>query len=136
MGATSSRTVSTPSPSATRRPRRRASGEESRSGMKRASTLSRPRARTARAATTELSTPPERPTTSPRRFSVPRTCSRSAASIREVAAAGSIPRTSLENMVLRAKASIADGPLMASLKVANAKEGTMRRLPKPGSGNC
>src|SRR4051794_10771337 len=61
--------------------------------MRRASVRSAPKARARSAVTTALSTPPETPTTAPRRRSVPRTCSRSARTIRSLSASGSMAST-------------------------------------------
>src|SRR5436190_4570908 len=79
---------------ARRAPSRVASAEESRSGIEMPSTRSAPRARAHSAATTELSTPPERPTTAPRRFRVERTCSRIVCSMPTATAAASMFSTS------------------------------------------
>ena len=65
-----------PSASATRRPRRRLSGSESRSGISTPSTFFGPSAATASAAETLESMPPESPSTMPRRRSRFSTCSR------------------------------------------------------------
>ena len=62
--------------SASIRPRRSASSDESRSGMRSPTTRSFPSARVQSAATTELSMPPDMPTTAPRRRRTWRTCSR------------------------------------------------------------
>src|SRR5712691_1653898 len=61
----SSATVGTPTVSATSKPKALESAAESRSGIRRPSTFSRPNARAQRARTTLLSIPPERPTTAP-----------------------------------------------------------------------
>jgi hypothetical protein len=70
VGAMSVTWDSTPRCSHSRRPRAVLSGEDSRSGRSNANTRSAPTARTASAAQTELSMPPETATTSPRLRSV------------------------------------------------------------------
>ncbi len=67
----SSTTAGVPSFVVSMRPSVRDSGDESRSGMNSTCTRSAPNARAHRQVTTELSIPPESPTTMPRRFSSP-----------------------------------------------------------------
>ena len=69
----------------------------SRSGITSASTRSAPSARAHSVVTTELSTPPESPTTAPLRRSVPSTWARMAATISATAAAASSFSTSAVN---------------------------------------
>src|SRR4051812_23629560 len=96
MGAMSSEAVARrPTVSAISLPSRSESGDESRSGMKSPSTRSLPRARAQSAATTELSTPPDKPTTAPRRCKGGNTRARIGSSIRAHspdAAPGKTPR--------------------------------------------
>ena len=66
--------------------------------MKMPSTRSLPSALTHRAATTELSMPPERPTTAPRRRSVPMTCCRMDSATDAATAGASIARISFVNI--------------------------------------
>ncbi len=63
-------------------------------------TRSGPRARTQSAAVTELSMPPDMPTTAPRRRRVPMTCSRIDSATRVDSFASSIRSTSRENATL------------------------------------
>src|SRR5258706_14507524 len=91
---------------ATRRPSRRLSGSESCSGISTLSTLRGPAARTQSAATTLLSTPPERPTTTPRLRRSFSTWPRSVAEICSTAAAGSMRRASVLNCGLIAAPSL------------------------------
>jgi hypothetical protein len=72
------------------------SGEESRSGMWMPKTRSLPSALTASAAVTELSMPPDRATTMPRRFRET-TLARMLSAMRSASAAQSRLRTSFEN---------------------------------------
>ncbi len=94
----SSTTYRIPSCSASSRPSRSASSDESRSGSSSPNTRSAPSARVARVATTELSTPPDIATTTPRRRRSPRTMDRICASIPSASRRGSIWRASRENM--------------------------------------
>lgn len=88
----SSVTLSIPSCSAKDRAMFRLAGSLSRSGMNRPRTCFGPTASTARAAQTELSTPPLMPTTSPRRLRDVASCSLSVSHTRDTTAAGSISR--------------------------------------------
>ena len=80
------------------------SPDEWRSGIIRPSTFSGPRARTHSAATVELSTPPERPTTAPRRLRVPRIWARIVREQSSATVAASMSRTAEENMVTMRRA--------------------------------
>ena len=91
-----STTAVTPRCSAIILPRRSESSDESRSGMNSPSTLSLPRARVHSVATTELSIPPDSPTTAPRRRQACMTCCRIACSISSATLVASMESTSFE----------------------------------------
>src|SRR3954465_11903630 len=95
----SSTAYSMPSCSATRLPRVRLCGDESCSGSIRPKTRDVPSARTASAAHTALSTPPEIATTAPRRRSAVPMMSTRRLAIRSVSTAASIARMSGCNAV-------------------------------------
>src|SRR5712664_201100 len=91
--------------SATRRPSRVLSLDESCSGSSSANTRSRPKARAASAAHTELSMPPETATTTPRRRSTRPTISTRRALISAVSAAQSMSSTDASSAVSGARAA-------------------------------
>src|SRR5687768_11559732 len=93
----SSTRYSMPRPSATSRPSRVVAAEESRSGSSNPSTRCGPKARTASAAHTELSTPPESATTTPRRCRTRDTISTRRRAMRAVSAAQSMWNTDADN---------------------------------------
>ena len=90
----SSSTDRIPRLSVSMRPRLRLSGEDSDSGMKRATTRSLPRARAHSAATTLLSMPPDTPRTAPFRRKSLNTTSRIPATMRSTSLAGSMRKSS------------------------------------------
>ena len=108
----SSVTVSMPSASATRLPRRRLSGSESRSGISTPSTFFGPSAATASAAETLESMPPERPSTMPRRRSRFSTCSRIASAMRATSAVASRRSQSSPSCGRRARVEALDAGTM------------------------
>src|SRR6478672_4965829 len=87
-----------PALSAARRPSSSESGDDSRSGMSRARTRSGPRARAQSAAQTLLSTPPDRPRTTPRLRIRCTTADSIAAAISAVTCTGSIRSRSIETL--------------------------------------
>src|SRR3954466_4404642 len=143
----SSTAYSMPSCSATDLPRVRLFGDESCSGSMRPKTLDAPRARTASAAHTALSTPPEIATIAPRRRSSVPTIPTRRFAIRSVSAAGSIVRMPACNRIASASGPAAAfnsghrsrGPLArdVSLDVAQAVEVLrqhLRVLPRHAEG--
>src|SRR5690349_7965248 len=113
MGVMFSTIASMPNASATERLNASVSSSESSSGINSASVRSGPNARAHRAAVTELSIPPERPTTPPRRRSTPPTIERSDSMISVATCSASIRRASGEIVLSLIRPSrLGDGALL------------------------